>query len=152
MPKGKCQNCGAMSPAIKKQGAMRVFKVWGSAKALMTNAKAGVAVRGALAGVGGGADGGPGGLEEVEAAAAAAMDAERAKRREAAGKAKASRKRERQEAEAMEGGKRSKGDEENEEEEDSEVEDLQEEVLVGDGKKGAACVFLCTAVCMLVAA
>lgn len=67
MPKGKCRNCGAHSPVIKKQGAMRLFKVWPSAKAAMANAKSGISLRGVL---GGGAEEAQEAVAAIEAQAA----------------------------------------------------------------------------------
>lgn len=61
MPKGKCRNCGMHSPAIKRQGATRLFKLWPSRKALLANMKLGRTVRGVLDDADADGVGGPGG-------------------------------------------------------------------------------------------
>jgi hypothetical protein len=48
MPKGRCKNCEAHSPTIKRQGHTRLFKVWPSTKAVMQNLKTGKVTRSVL--------------------------------------------------------------------------------------------------------
>lgn len=45
---GKCQNCNAVCPSIKKQGGLKLFALWSSTKALLENARKGITMRGVL--------------------------------------------------------------------------------------------------------
>lgn len=45
---GKCQNCNAVCPAIKKQGGLKLFAAWSSTKALLENARKGISMRSVL--------------------------------------------------------------------------------------------------------
>ncbi|GAX74019.1 hypothetical protein CEUSTIGMA_g1469.t1 [Chlamydomonas eustigma] len=48
VPKGKCANCGAFSPSVKKQGHTKLFKVWTSSRPVVQNQMHGVVVKSIL--------------------------------------------------------------------------------------------------------
>ena len=48
LPKGKCANCGASSPTVKKQGHTRLFKVWTTQKAIVQNQLKGIQIKNVL--------------------------------------------------------------------------------------------------------
>lgn len=48
LPKGKCANCSASSPNVKKQGHTRLFKVWATQKAIVQNQLKGIQIKSVL--------------------------------------------------------------------------------------------------------
>jgi hypothetical protein len=54
MPRTKCANCMAVNPIVRKQGATKLFRVFGSAKAALANRMRGISLVGEDGEVGGG--------------------------------------------------------------------------------------------------
>ncbi|KAF5840614.1 hypothetical protein DUNSADRAFT_16129 [Dunaliella salina] len=143
VPKGRCRNCEAHSPNIKRQGYMKLFKVPASARAVMQNLKTGKVIRSVL-NQQHMQQQGDYGASEIEAEMAASMQQQQAKRRAAASKRTSSSKRQKQDSQAAatkgkDEGEDEAGDGEGWSSDDEGLEDKEKaglEAMVEEGTQG----------------